>query len=186
MKNPNDLAGRVLASLRRIVRAIDLQSRQLVRSHGLTGPQALLLSELSQTGGATVGRLADSVSLSQATVTDILKRLEQRGLVVRTRSDTDKRCVQVRLTPVAEQLLQAAPPVLQEKFLKAFHALRDWEQLQLIASLQRVADMMNAQDTDAARTVLCGASVPAAMQAETTAFGVVAGAASEPEPSRLS
>lgn len=139
----------VLASIRRIVRAIDLQSRQLVRRHGLTGPQTLLLRELSQPGEAgttTVGRLAERMNLSQATVTDILKRLEQRGLVRRARSDTDKRYVEVSLTDAARQLLQAAPPILQETFLERFHALQDWEKLQMIATLHRIADMMDVRD----------------------------------------
>lgn len=186
--NPKDLSGLLLASLRRIVRAIDLQSRQLVRSHGLTGPQALLLGELFQTGGTTVGRLAQRVSLSQATVTDILKRLEQKGLVSRSRSSTDKRCVQVCLTPAAKELMQAAPPVLQEKFLHAFNALREWEQHQLIASLQRVADMMDVRYVDAPAGVLrsAGAAAPATVESGAAAFGIVAGTPAGPESQSLS
>lgn len=185
--NPKELSGLVLASLRRIVRAIDLQSRQLVRSHGLTGPQALLLGELYETGGTTVGRLAGRVSLSQATVTDILKRLEQKGLVVRSRSSTDKRCVQVCLTSHARELMQAAPPVLQEKFLCAFNALEDWEQHQLIASLQRVADMMDVRYADAPGGVLRTASAaPATVETGAAAFGIVAGAQAGPESPSLS
>lgn len=185
--NPNDLSWLVLASLRRIVRAIDLQSRQLVRSHGLTGPQALLLSELFQTGGTTVGRLAERVSLSQGTVTDILKRLEQKQLVIRSRSSTDKRCVQVGLTPAAREFMQATPPVLQQKFLCAFSTLQEWEQHQLIASLQRVADMMDVRYVDAPAGVLrtAGAS-PSKMEPGTAAFGIVSGAPAGPESPSLS
>jgi DNA-binding MarR family transcriptional regulator len=146
--NTNDLSESVLNPLRRIVRAIDLQSRQLVRRHGLTGPQNMLLRELAQTGAVTVGRLAERISLSQATVTDILNRLEQRGLVLRMRSTDDKRCVQVSLTRAAEQLLQAAPPVLQEQFLDRFHALEPWEQHQIVAVLQRVAGMMDIRNVE--------------------------------------
>ncbi len=185
--NTKQLPGLVLASLRRIVRAIDLQSRQLVRSHGLTGPQALLLGELFQTDGTTVGRLAGRVSLSQATVTDILKRLEQKGLVIRRRSSTDKRCVQVCLTPAARDLMQAAPPVLQEKFLCAFNALQEWEQHQLIASLQRVADMMDVRYVDATAGVLRTATAtPATVESAAAAFGMVAGTPASSESPSLS
>lgn len=140
----------ILAALRRIIRAIDLQSRQLVRSHGLTGPQALLLKEVILAGELTVGQLADRVSLSQATVTDILLRLEKRGLVERQRSSKDKRRVLVHITISGRRLMKHSLPLLQEAFLDKLNQLQEWEQTQLLASLQRLADMMNAQALEAA------------------------------------
>jgi len=139
----------ILAALRRIIRAVDLQSRQLVRSHGLTGPQALLLKEIMLAGELTVGQLADRVSLSQATVTDILMRLEKRGLVERQRSREDKRRVLVHITVAGRRLMKHSLPLLQEAFLDKLNQLQEWEQTQLLASLQRLADMMNAQSLEA-------------------------------------
>lgn len=147
-KQPRDPFGDdILAALRRIIRAVDLQSRQLVRSHGLTGPQALLLKEILLAGELTVGQLADRVSLSQATVTDILLRLEKRGLVERQRSNEDKRRVLVHITVPGRRLMKNSLPLLQEGFLDKLNQLQKWEQTQLLASLQRLADMMNAQQT---------------------------------------
>lgn len=139
----------ILAALRRIIRAVDLQSRQLVRSHGLTGPQALLLKEVILAGELTVGQLADRVSLSQATVTDILLRLEKRGLIERQRSSEDKRRVLVHITVAGRRLMKRSLPLLQEAFLDKLNQLQEWEQTQLLASLQRLADMMNAQTLEA-------------------------------------
>lgn len=139
----------ILAALRRIIRAVDLQSRQLVRSHGLTGPQALLLKEVILAGELTVGQLADRVSLSQATVTDILLRLEKRGLIERQRSSEDKRRVLVHITVAGRRLMKNSLPLLQEAFLNKLNQLQEWEQTQLLASLQRLADMMNAQRFEA-------------------------------------
>ncbi len=135
----------ILVALRRIIRAVDLQSRQLVRSHGLTGPQALLLKEIVLAGELTVGQLAERVSLSQATVTDILLRLERRGLIERQRSHADKRRVLVHITLAGRQLMKTSLPLLQESFLDKVNQLQEWEQTQLLASLQRLANMMNAQ-----------------------------------------
>jgi DNA-binding MarR family transcriptional regulator len=139
----------VLVALRRIMRAIDLQSRKLVRSTGLTGPQLLILKELMQENNSTVTRLAERISLSQATVTDILKRLESRKLITRNRSKKDKRCVEVALTDLARELVEQAPPLLQEKFVERFTGLKTWEKSQLLASLGCIADMMDAKDIDA-------------------------------------
>ncbi|MGD9390603.1 MAG: MarR family transcriptional regulator, partial [Thioalkalispiraceae bacterium] len=70
----------VLISLRQIIRAIDLNSKRLERESGLTGPQLLVMQLIGSAGEITAGVLAREVSLSQATVTSILDRLERKGL----------------------------------------------------------------------------------------------------------
>jgi DNA-binding MarR family transcriptional regulator len=146
----------VLVALRRVIRAVDLHSRQLVRSHGLTAPQALILKEIVSAGEITVGEVAQRVSLSQATVTDILNRLERRALVKRERSATDRRRVLVRPTPAASATIERGPPLLQEDFARRFSQLEDWEQTLLLASLQRIASLMDAQRIDAAPVLTAG------------------------------
>ncbi len=139
----------VLVALRRIIRATDLHSKYLVKSTGLTTPQMLLLQTLRNKGEQTVGSLAKEISLSQATVTSILDRLEKKELIVRKRSDNDKRKVFVYLHDKAMHVLKDAPIPLQEQFTSQFNNLQDWEQLMIISSLSRIAKMMDAQDIDA-------------------------------------
>ena len=152
----SDLCDEVLISLRRIVRAVDLQSRQLVRSHGLTGPQAVILKALMQLGGTTVGQLADHVNLSKPTVTDILNRLEKHKLVKRIRSKSDKRCIHVTVTEPARKKLASSPPLLQEEFARRFNELKKWEQFQLLSSLDKIAEMMRATYLDASPILSSG------------------------------
>ena len=92
----------VLIALRRVIRATDLHSKYLAKTTGLTAPQILLLQTLRDKGQVTIGELAQEMSLSQATVTTILDRLEKRGLVYRQRSQTDKRKVHAYLTECAQ------------------------------------------------------------------------------------
>lgn len=154
-----DLSDEILRSLRRIVRAIDLHSRVLAQSHGLTGPQALILKELTRLEDTTVGQLAQQVSLSPATVTDILSRLESRGFVTRSRSDQDKRRVLVKPTTAALEVLQSGPSLLQENFIAELEALEEWERTLILSSLQRIASMMAAEAIPAA-PVLSGGPLP--------------------------
>lgn len=147
--NSSDLCDEVLISLRRIMRAVDLQSRQLVRSHGLTGPQTVILKTLLRLNSTTVGQLADEVHLSKPTVTDILNRLEKHMMVRRVRSETDKRCIQVTATALARQKLASSPPLLQEEFAQRFGTLKKWEQFQLLSALDKIAEMMDAKKLDA-------------------------------------
>lgn len=139
----------VLVALRRVIRATDLHSKHLSKTTGLTAPQILLLQSIQNKGNVTIGELANDVSLSQATVTSILDRLEKRALVYRARSQTDKRKVHAHLTAQGEEVLKEAPVPLQEQFTRQFQHLQDWEQHMIIASLQRVAQMMDAQHIDA-------------------------------------
>lgn len=150
------LCDEVLVAIRRIVRAIDLQSRELVKRSGLTGPQSLLLKELIKLKESTVTQLADRINLSQATVTDILNRLEKKGLIERYRSDTDKRCICICVTDTARTLMKSSPPLLQEKFVENFLSLKDWEQYQLLAALQQIAFMMDAKNIDASPVLSSG------------------------------
>lgn len=142
-------AGEILVAIRRVIRAVDLHSKHLAQSHQLTGPQALVLRELAAAGELAPSDLARRISLSQATVTDIVKRLERRGLVTRTQDDGDRRRVLIRLTRSGHQLQDRSPPLLQDTFSSRFAALEQWEQHMLLAAVQRIAALMDAQTLEA-------------------------------------
>lgn len=152
-----DQMQQVLIALRRVMRATDLHSKQLVKTVGLTAPQLLLMQTLRDKGSVSVGELAQDISLSQATVTSILDRLEKKGLVFRERSQQDKRRVYATLTDEGFEILKEAPTPLQESFTRQFRDLHDWEQTMIISSLQRVAQMMDAQHIDASPVLDVGA-----------------------------
>lgn len=139
----------VLVALRRVIRATDLHSKRLSKTAGLTAPQLLIMQTIRDLGEVTIGTIADKVSLSQATVTTILDRLEHRNLVYRLRSEKDKRKVHAHLTEAGSELLSRAPQALQEEFIRKYQNLQSWEQNMIIASLQRVAEMMDAAEIDA-------------------------------------
>ncbi len=146
----------VLVALRRIMRAIDLHSRHLMQQHGVSGPQLVILQELAHIGEAPIGTLAKAVSLSQATVTGIMDRLEKRDLVKRRRDENDKRRVLVEVTSEGKRLLLAAPPPLQESFVREFTQLEVWEQSLILSSLQRVVSMMEATELEATPMLASG------------------------------
>ena len=116
----------------------------------MTAPQILLLQTIRDKGEVTIGEIANEMSLSQATVTTIIDRLEKRKLVFRERSKEDKRKVHAYLTNEAYEVLKQAPTPLQAHFSKQFDDLNDGEKTMIISSLQRVAQMMDAQHIDAA------------------------------------
>jgi DNA-binding MarR family transcriptional regulator len=156
-----DTEDRIVASIRRIVRAIDLHSRRLVEQHGLTAPQLATLDAARRLGAPTVGSLARAVHLSQPTVSGIVDRLERQGLVRRERLAEDRRAVAVQLTAEGERALAEAPSLLQDTFRRNLSRLAEWEQSFLLAALQRIAAMMDAESLDASPYFETGAMLPA-------------------------
>lgn len=150
MPNLPEKCDNLLITLRKIIRAIDLHSKQLEARFGLTGPQMLLLKSVCTAKGEAISssQLAASASLSQATVTSIMDRLVQKGYVYREKSQTDKRKTLIHPTEKAEQVFAQNPGLLQERFVQQFAELKDWEQSLLLSSLQRIADMMDAEQID--------------------------------------
>lgn len=139
----------LLISIRKVIRAIDLHSKQLNKLSGLTGPQLLIMQEIARVKGVTASQIAKQINLSAATVTNILDRLENRGLIERIRSSEDKRRVSLFLTDNGRNSLIDAPQPLQEHFIQKFSCLESWEQSLLLSSMQRIASMMDANELDA-------------------------------------
>ena len=151
---------RVLSAMRRLMRATDLDAKKLARQTNLSTSQLLVMELMAASGDLTVGRIAERVGLAQATVTAIVDRLADRGLVSRRRSDTDRRQVNVSLTAEGRQLFARAPTALQTRFLRNFEALRSWEKLAILASLERLADLMEAEHLDASPVLDVGSIEP--------------------------
>lgn len=150
----------VLVAIRKIIRATDLYSQKLRKSVGLTTPQLLVLRAVGPRRDVSLGKIANDLSLSQATVTSLVDRLESRGLVTRRRSKEDKRRIHVELTQKGRDVLDRAPNLLQDDFVVRFDALPEWERSMITAALQRAAALMNAQDLDASPVLATGDIAP--------------------------
>ena len=146
----------LLISLRQVIRAIGIHSKQLNKKSGLTGPQLMVMTKIAQLDGPMAKQVAKEINLSPATVTSIIDRLEVKELVLRKRSKLDKRKVELYISSVGESRLKDAPKPLQEHFIKRFQALESWEQSQLLSSVERIASMMDAEDLDAAPVLMVG------------------------------
>ncbi len=146
-----------LVAIRRIVRAAEFASRDLARTTGLTPSQLIVLQIVAREGEPGAGAIAEAARLSQATVTALLDKLEARGLVIRNRGSQDRRRVSVELTEEGRRTLADMPDVLQDRFAARFEKLADWEQASIIAGLERVAALLNAEGIDASPVLDVGA-----------------------------
>jgi DNA-binding MarR family transcriptional regulator len=85
--------------------AINRMYKPMLDEMGITYPQYLVLNALGEADGMSVGSIAHRLALESSTITPLVKRMEQAGLVTRRRSQADERLVQVDLTPKGRALL---------------------------------------------------------------------------------
>lgn len=91
--------------------------KPILEDLGLTYPQYLVMLALWQGKEQTVGSLGKALKLESNTLTPLLKRLESRGLITRSRDSQDERQVLVRPTSKSDALRRTAeriPPCIEE------------------------------------------------------------------------
>lgn len=145
-----------LRAIRRLLRATEMSEKQLATATGLTPSQLVVLQEVSRLGETTAGAIAAAVQFSQAAVTSIVDRLVERGFVLRSRRQADRRQVWVSITPDGASTLATAPNMIQDRFRDRFENLPDWEQAMLVAMLERLTSLLNADRIDAAPLIDAG------------------------------
>lgn len=145
-----------LIALRRVLRATENYARDLAQAAKLTPAQLRVLQIVEERDGATPKALATQMGIRQASVTSLVDKLVARGLVERAPSLTDRRQTNIVVTEAGRAMLEASPDALQQRYVQAFEELKDWEQAQLIASLERVATMLDAETIDASPVLTTG------------------------------
>lgn len=144
----------ILKAIRRIARAVEIQSRRIDREVGLTLPQLVVLTCVQDLGEVTSRAISIEADISAATVVGILDKLEVKGLIERYRSNIDRRIVHTRLTERGRAVLAAAPPPLGASFEKAFQRLPAPDRAATLAALTRLANLAlpSEEPTDAVST----------------------------------
>jgi DNA-binding MarR family transcriptional regulator len=108
-------------ALQRLIWTEHKKFAQLLDHHALSLPRFLVLFSIKRRGaGCPIGKLAEEMYQSYATMTDIVDRLEDQKLVVRDRIDPkDRRKVMVDLTPTGHNLLERANQARRERMVRA-------------------------------------------------------------------
>ena len=135
----------IVQLLRRMVGRIYVDSKRMVKRFGVTGPQALVLRALLHSGPMSSAALAKAIFVTPSNLTGIIDRLEQKGLVTRTRQATDRRVQLLALTETGGHKAESLPDPIEEK-LAAGLALLDEEQAGAIrAAIEQVVGFIDAE-----------------------------------------
>ncbi len=112
--NRLSLANQVCFPLYALSRQVTAHYRPLLEQLDLTYPQYLVMLFLWETDNQSVSAIGDRLLLDSGTLTPLLKRLEQKGLVSRTRSTIDERQVSIQLTDAGKVLREQAATVPEQ------------------------------------------------------------------------
>jgi DNA-binding MarR family transcriptional regulator len=136
-------------AIRRIVRVLRETSRAAEQRFGVSGAQLFVLHQLQARGAQTIGELAAGTATHQSSVSVVVQRLVDAGLVKRTTSAHDRRRREVALSAAGRKLLSRAPDVAQERLLEGLAALPAGELRQLAGHLSALVTAMGADSEPA-------------------------------------
>ena len=112
----------------------------ICQQHGLTLQQMHVLMELMRTPGLTAGQLSDQAGILRTNFSSVCRKLEDRGLIERQRSQTDKRSLRLRVTDEGRALLAGIDGEVQRRYGKAFAAEQPETFDTIIEGFQALAD----------------------------------------------
>src|SRR5689334_18197749 len=114
-----------LQSIRRIVQLLRVASRESEKRAGLSGAQLFVLQKLRDGGGTqSLNELAQRTLTHQSSVSVVVQRLVEQGLVSRVRGKHDARRIELSLTPAARGKIRRAPEsAAQDRLLAGLEKL---------------------------------------------------------------
>lgn len=141
----------ILIQIRKIVRSINLDSKKLEKDYGLSIPQLLSLTYLSecQDYQCTQLELRKYLNLNSSTVTGIVSRLIKKGYVAKLPPKQDKRSTQLSLTEDGLEKLKSSPSLLQERLINRLSKLDQKELETVQKGLTILVKSINAETMDA-------------------------------------
>ena len=138
----------IVFSIRKLMQAGELYTKELSKKYQISTPQLYCLLSLYENGPLPPSQIAKHIMVKSSTVTGIVDRLEQKGLVLRVRNSPDRRVITIELTDGGRKLAEHAPPPIQRKIVDGLERLSEAEMTQILEGLRMLTDMVDVQDLE--------------------------------------
>jgi DNA-binding MarR family transcriptional regulator len=139
----------IVGSLRKLVRAVSLDSQKMSRQFGLTGPQSVVLRLLLNNGSMSSADLSRLMYVTASNMTGIIDRLEKKDLIERMRKEGDRRVSLIILTDTGKKLAVGIPDPIEKKFINQLADL-EVDHVQLLAmAMNQILNLIDAEDIEA-------------------------------------
>lgn len=121
-RSPSDLTA-TLDAIRRIFRVLRLSSGRSEHDLGISSAQLFVLQQLAAAPAGSINELADRTYTHQSSVSVVVRRLVQQGLVARRRAADDGRRRELSLTTAGRRLIARAPVPAQVRLIAGLRGL---------------------------------------------------------------
>lgn len=138
----------IVYSIRRLMQAGELYTKELNKVYNISSAQLICLVTLYENGPMPPSQIAKLMMVNSSTITGIIDRLEQKGLVERMRISTDRRVITIELTKNGEVLAENAPPPIQHKLFDGLSKVSEEEIKNIADSLLKLTNMLDVQDLE--------------------------------------
>jgi DNA-binding MarR family transcriptional regulator len=138
-------SARILDAIRRLVRHLRLADRAAQSELGISGAQLFVLAEVGKTPAMSLNDVAARTRTDQSSVSVVVSRLVDAGLITRGRDTRDARRLVLDLTAEGRAILDRAPAVPQEVILEAVERLSSAERKRFADSLTALVDVLGAE-----------------------------------------
>ena len=143
-----DRTKEVVWLIRRLMQGSYIYNKELNKTYQVSAPQLSSLLALYENGPMPPSQIAKYIMVNSSTVTGIIDRLEQKGLVERSRISPDRRVITIALTEKGRGLAKNAPPPIQKKIVDGLKKLPLDETERIIQALTKLTYMLDIQDLE--------------------------------------
>lgn len=157
---PAPETGEVLGLLWRVSHALETLSKQMLRTHGVTGPQRLIINIVAARPGISAGEVAAQARIHPSTLSGILERLERGGLVLRTRDSADGRKARFAATEGGVRVRDRRGGTVEVAVNRSLAGLDEAERALVQRWLRAFGDELERERDDLARSTLNDAHSP--------------------------
>lgn len=155
----------IVGSIRKLVRAVYLDSQKMSRQFGLTGPQSVVVRLLLNSGSMSSAELSRLMYVTPSNITGIIDRLEKKGLVERVRKEGDRRIALIVLTENGKEMSKNIPDPIEKKLIKQLTDLEN-EHVQILAmAMNQILNLIDTKDIEETPLELSHTVIPPVQEA---------------------
>ena len=140
-----DDAELALDELRRLVQGLRTSSHAVERELGISGAQLFVLRELAAEPGVSIRRVSERTLTDPSSVSTVVSRLVESGLVTRARQASDARAMRLEISRKGAELLARAPEPYQARMIAALRGLAPRRLREFRLALREVVDSLEIE-----------------------------------------
>jgi len=151
----------ILVSIRKIVRALSIESKTIEKEYGLSIPQFLCLDHLQKCPNyqTTQKDLKGMLNLNASTISGLINRLEKKGYVARLPKAGDRRVTHITLTASGIKLIENVPNILHNRLTSRLDNLSTEQREEVKKALEIITSAMQIREIDASPILISDTTV---------------------------